>query len=67
MPVTSKLCSWVKLCGEEAQNIFTGVDERDSVSQKDAPQEFGVDLGRLNVNPPPCHHTYDITVFFPKK
>lgn len=61
----------MKLCGEEAQNIFMGVDERDSVGQKDAPQEFGVDLGSLNVNPPPspptCHHTYDITVFFPKK
>lgn len=68
MPVTSELCSRVKLCGEEAQNIFMGVDERHSVGQKDAPQEFGVDLGSLNVNPPPPrHHTYDITVFFPKK
>lgn len=47
MPVTSELCSWVKLWGEEAQNIFMGVDERDSVSQKDVPQEFGVDLGEF--------------------
>lgn len=66
MPVTSKLCSWVKLCGEEGQNIFTGVDERDSVSQKDAPQEFGVDLGRLNVNPPPVITPMTSRSSFPK-